>query len=157
MDRDFELFAEILGKGMDFLRLSAFDTAHAKWEADDDLLHLVLANEAVKVSEIILLVLAMKCFKALSGDAERIGNGDPDAPRAHVEAEDPGLVLKSHKRIIEGYAPRFPGHVSVSGWPRIPFRGEESGQQNITEVCTTFGDVLSEQSCLVGGHAWESK
>src|SRR5215472_14315695 len=108
MDRDFELFAEILGKTMDFLRLGAFDTAHAEWEANDNLLHLLLANDAMKVSEIILLILAMKCFQALSGDAERVGNGDADAPRAHVEAEDPGLVLKSHNRIIEGTRPRFP-------------------------------------------------
>lgn len=84
MDRDLEVLAEILGKIVDFLRLSAFDAAHAEGEANDDLLDMVLANEAMKVSEIILLILAMKCFKALGSDAEGIGNGDADAPRAHV-------------------------------------------------------------------------
>ena len=108
--------------------------------ASDDLLHLVLANEAIKVSEIILLILAMKCFQALSGDAERIRNGDADAPRAHVEAEDPGLVLKSHKRIIEGDGSRFPDQDASErlAWDRGS-GGGEVGQQNIAEVGATGG------------------
>src|SRR5215469_9318091 len=138
---------------MDFLRLGAFDTAHAKWEANDDLLDLLLANDAMKVSEIIFLILAMKCFQALSGDAERIGNGDADAPRAHVEAEDPGLVLKRHNRIIEGYASRFPDQDAVSGSPRIPIGGWSWGATKHCRGRAPRAESFPQRRVLSGGRA----
>lgn len=75
MDRKAEALAQILGESPDFLRLDTRGTAHAQGQADDDFLNVVVANDAIKLSEVVALILALEGFEALGGDAERIRDG----------------------------------------------------------------------------------
>jgi len=72
MDRQLEVLAEIVSQRLNLLRLDAFSPRHPKGKADDDFFDVVIADEAVKVGEIVLLVLAVKSLKTLRCDPERI-------------------------------------------------------------------------------------
>src|SRR5579864_4539496 len=87
MDGQAESLSQNVGKGAHLLRLRSLRAAHAQWESDDDFLDLVLADYAREVVEIMPLVLALQSFEALSGNSERVRNGDPDAAGTDIESK----------------------------------------------------------------------
>lgn len=80
------MLAKVLGEELDFLGLNPFRAAHAEGKADDNFFDIVFADKAPEKLEVVFLVLAMKCFEALRGDAEGIGDGNADAASSDIEA-----------------------------------------------------------------------
>ncbi len=100
MDGKFEMLAQIVGESVNLFRLDAFGAAHAKGQADNDLLDFVFPYDAVQMLEIVFLVLAVKGIESLRSDAQGIGDGDADAACADIETEHAVGRLR-HGRIIE--------------------------------------------------------
>ncbi len=88
VDGEFEVLAEVLGEGLDLFGLDAFDAAHAERQSDDDFCNFVVADNAVEILKVVLLVFPMERLEALRSDAERIGNSDSDSSRTYIETEN---------------------------------------------------------------------
>lgn len=86
MDGQVKMAAEIFGESLHFVRTGAFGAAHAEGIADDDFGHVELVDHVGEGLKIGAFVAALEGFEALSGDAERVRDGESDAAAAHVEA-----------------------------------------------------------------------
>jgi hypothetical protein len=77
-------FLECVGEGESLLGLWAGRAVGVEWIADEYGLDLVLAHEAGDGFEIGAEACAVKGEEWLSGEAERVRNGDPDTAIAHI-------------------------------------------------------------------------
>lgn len=101
VDGQGELLAQIFGEELHFPGLNPFSTTQAQGVSDDDFGDFVLADDCFQACKVRPLIFAANGFEALSGDAERVGNGKADRPGAYVEAEDAGLEARGmHAGII---------------------------------------------------------
>jgi hypothetical protein len=104
MNRELKVFSQVIRKRLNLLGLHTFGARHAKRQANDDLLDLVIADDPVQEREVILLVPAVQSFQALRSNAQGVRHRDADAACANIEAEDATSGgFGSHARIIEGY------------------------------------------------------
>ncbi len=80
--------ADFLGEGLGLQGLRADLPGHMEGIAHDDFRDLVLAEDAADGFEIGVEGAAMKGEEGLDGEAEWIGDGEPDAFAADIEGED---------------------------------------------------------------------
>ena len=91
VDGEGEGFAERLGEGVGSGGLGADVTGHIDGIAEDDGGAAEFAEEAAERFEVLLRVFANQREDGLSGEAERVGDGDADAAAAEIEAQEAGL------------------------------------------------------------------
>jgi len=79
MDRQAKATADFVSEDLHLLGLYPFPAGHAQGQSDYDFRHLVLANNLVQLGKIRALISPVEGFQSLRGNAQRIGNGEPDS------------------------------------------------------------------------------
>lgn len=90
VDGEGERLPERCGKVLGSGGLRAHVAGHIKGMAEDDGRALVFAQEAAEGLEVLFRILALEGEDGLGGQAELVGDSDPDAAAAVVEAEEAG-------------------------------------------------------------------
>ena len=88
MNRDAKVLAQFLSEDLHFVGLIPLRAAHAQRQPYHNLLHVILTDYALKMSEVMPLVLALERLQPLRGYPEWVRNRDSDAAGAYVEAQD---------------------------------------------------------------------
>jgi hypothetical protein len=111
MHGEAELGAEVFGEGLGFGGLRTLVAGHVKRIADDCFCYVVLAQDTGDGLQVRAAGGAVQGEQRLRGVAQRVGDGDADAPVAYVEGDDAadqgaGLVFRGI------------GFSGVRVWPR---------------------------------------
>src|ERR1039458_9113997 len=85
-------------------RLAAFVAAHVDGVAHQERAGLAIARQPLERIQIGALVGAVEVGKALRGDAQRIADGEADAPLAEIERQNAGMRFGQFHYIIDACA-----------------------------------------------------
>ena len=87
MDGYPEVNVEILGEAAHLLRLRALGAAETQREANHDFSNLIVVEQTPQSLQIAAFVLPLEGGKPLGGNAQGVGDGDPNPPRADIEGK----------------------------------------------------------------------
>lgn len=93
-----ESLAQLFGKLHHLAGLQPVFSAHPQRQAQDNLSHRIVANDALQMSKISAFVLALHGLQTLGGDAQQIGDSQPHAARAVVYRQN--ATCNVHPAII---------------------------------------------------------
>jgi hypothetical protein len=99
MDRHGKLRPQVLGKGLCLGSLWALVAGHIKRIAHHGFRHSMLAQDTGQPLEISAPVRPMQCKQRLRRIAQRVGDGQPDPPVAHIEPQNPRRNFPVHRRL----------------------------------------------------------
>jgi hypothetical protein len=88
MDGQAKAAADFFRESLHLLGLYSFSPTHTQGEAEYDLGHTVLADDLLQLGKIESLVLSVKRCQPLCGNAELVGNGQPDPLRTYIQAQN---------------------------------------------------------------------
>ena len=98
MDGQAKAAADFFRESLHLLGLYSFSAIHTQGQADHDLGHPVVADDLLQLRKIESLVLPVKRFQSLCGNAELVGNGQPDPLRTYIQAQNSRRTPR-HRRI----------------------------------------------------------
>jgi len=108
MNRKLERIFKMPGKISHLLCLGSSMAAHSQRIAHHYFLNSILGDELSQLRQIMTPIAAVQGVNTLRSDAQRIGDGDPDAPRSYIESQNAacaigsGILTRSHAAIIGG-------------------------------------------------------
>src|SRR5437763_12846002 len=100
MSGQFESLPQFFGKHSHLFRLDTLYAAHAQGVSQDNLAHVVRANDLAETGKIVPLILALQGLNALGGNAQRVRNSQPHPAGAVIDGQDTSRNF--HAAIIRG-------------------------------------------------------